>query len=111
MTLILGLVLVIAGFVITEFSKKIKKNNKNLRVGIINNIEKEEEFYKMDVEYSPLGDEKTTEVPIYVKRKPNKAEIILVDNGETVSIYKENIILILAACGCWIVGAILCVLA
>ena len=57
------------------------------------------------------GNEKTTEVPIYVKKKPNKTEIILVDNNGDISIFKENISLALTACGCWIVGAILCMFA
>ena len=111
MVLILGLFFVAMGFVIIELGKRVKKNNKNLRVGLINNIERDDEFYKMDVEYSPFGDENTVEVPIYVKRKPNKTEIILVYNNGTISIYKENIGLVLAACGCWIAGTILCILA
>ncbi len=111
MALILGLLLVAAGFLITGYDKRTKKENKNLRIGIIKNIEKEDELYKMDVEYSPDGNEKTTEVPIYVKKKPNKTEIILVDNNGDISIFKENISLALTACGCWIVGAILCMFA
>ena len=108
MLAIIGLIIVIMGFIVSFIKRKKQAKNTALRVGIINDMQKEDGLYKVLVAYSPNNDEKTIETNLYLKKKPYDSQIILRCGEDGVFLYKYPYMYTIIACCCWVIGGFLC---
>lgn len=108
---LVGIVLVVLGFVVKIIGSKRSKKDPSLRYGVIKSVKNAEDGYIVNVEYSPNRNEEIISTELKMKRRPGKSHLILKEEDGTVIVYNYAMKCLLISTILWVIGGLMCALA
>lgn len=109
---IIGLLLVVSGFVILSIKRKKRKNEALVTVGIVESVTKDDDMYLLKVRYKPAYESEIVKGEVSSKKPYAEGmEILLNLEDEELSIYTDGKRLLFLAFALLTVGGLLCVFA
>ena len=107
MFLIIGLLLILFGFVISILEKQIQKNKENFTQALITNTKKTEDGYDIYLSYLSGENKEPCEIVISTKQNITKEYALLSETDDGFKIYDGKKKALLASLLCWILGIII----
>lgn len=109
---IIGLLLVIAGFVVLSIKRRKRKDKSAVTVGIVEQVEKKEDLYLLHVRYKPAYAEEILKGEVCSKKNYIEgAEVVLNLAEDDLTVYTDDRRLLFLAFFLLVMGGLLCVIA